>query len=203
MSHYTVIGSYTSPFVRVVRTVCEELNLEYDLENTGFFRTQSEEQSNRVSQANPLMKIPVLLIDGKPLIDSRIIVQYLLKNNALPAGSTFNAGMSIEQENLASVIYGMIDAGILRFIMTGQGAVPDMPYLQRSLERITGGLTYLEASTVLGQSYGFPEIVLVCALDWFKKRGVVDWSAHKKLAAIHAKISEQPALVATRIPENV
>ena len=80
-----LIGSLTSPYVRKVRIVLAEKKLE-----CGFELELPWAVDSKVSQVNPLGKVPVLLLDdGTPLYDSRVIVEYLdsttANNRLIPA----------------------------------------------------------------------------------------------------------------------
>src|SRR5271167_4977530 len=68
-----LVGSHTSPYVRKVRIVLAEKKIEYE-----FIVDNPWDAANQVSEFNPLGKVPVLLMeDGSPLYDSRVIVEYL------------------------------------------------------------------------------------------------------------------------------
>ena len=68
-----LIGSPTSPYVRKVRVVLVEKRLEYE------FATEDVWSADTlISAANPLGKIPCLIMDGgEAMFDSRVIVEYL------------------------------------------------------------------------------------------------------------------------------
>lgn len=199
-----IIGSLTSPFVRITRVICEELGVDYEMDLTAFYARNTPEQEQNVKDHNPLMKVPVLIHGDETVIESRVITDYLLKNFK-PAGDfrpDFPAGMN--EANIVSTLYGIMDSGVLRFIMKSQqpGIDVDTGYLARALERMQSGLVWLDEQKNLGQSFGVPEALMICALDWFKKRNVVDWSGYGNITAVHEKFSGRPSLVATRIPED-
>lgn len=80
-----LIGSLTSPYVRKVRIVLAEKKLECAFEVDSPWSPDS-----KVPNLNPLGKVPVLLLDdGTPLYDSRVIVEYLdattANNRLIPA----------------------------------------------------------------------------------------------------------------------
>ena len=80
-----LIGSLTSPYVRKVRIVLAEKKLECAFELDSPWTTET-----KVPKVNPLGKVPVLLLDdGTPLYDSRVIVEYLdsttANNRLIPA----------------------------------------------------------------------------------------------------------------------
>ena len=66
-------GSRTSPYVRKVRIVMIEKRIECD-----FIEENVWNADTAVTLHNPLTKIPVLVLDdGMPLYDSRVIAEYL------------------------------------------------------------------------------------------------------------------------------
>lgn len=199
-----IIGSLTSPFVRITRVICEELGVAYDMELTSFYARNTPEQETLIKNHNPLMKIPVLVHGEETVIESRVIVTYLLRHFQVESDFRADFPASVTEDNMVSTINGIIEAGVLRFIMKGQqpGADLETGYLVRSLERVQSGLAWLDSQKTLGESFGVPEALLICALEWFKKRHVVDWSGYDHLAAVHAQYAERASLVKTRIPEG-
>ncbi|MBX9871896.1 MAG: glutathione S-transferase N-terminal domain-containing protein [Burkholderiaceae bacterium] len=68
-----LIGSHTSPYVRKVRIVMAEKKLDYTFVLEDVWSDQT-----RIVDANPLGKIPCLIMEGgEALFDSRVIVEYL------------------------------------------------------------------------------------------------------------------------------
>jgi glutathione S-transferase len=68
-----LLASLTSPYARKVRIVLAEKKIEYELVIEAPWSPET-----RVPEFNPLVKIPVLLLDdGSALYDSRVIVEYL------------------------------------------------------------------------------------------------------------------------------
>ena len=68
-----LIGSLTSPFVRKARIVLAEKKIEYTFE-----LDDPWDEKSRVPDANPLGKVPVLVLeDDSTLFDSRVIVEFL------------------------------------------------------------------------------------------------------------------------------
>lgn len=197
-----VIGSLTSPFVRTVRATCAELSVDYELLETSFYKKMNEEDQAIINTNNPLMKVPVLLDEGQAVLDSRVIIEYL--RDKFEQAPVFVNGYAndAQQQNIITTLYGMLDAGVLRFILSSEGADMGNGYLQRSLERMENGLAYIDQHPDIGKEYGVAEMLLICALDWFKKRNVVDWSGYENIGAAYDKWKDRPALIITRIPET-
>ena len=71
-----LIGAISSPYVRKVRVVMAEKKLDYRFvpENVWAADTQ-------IHEANPLGKVPCLVMDGQDAVfDSRVIVEYLARS---------------------------------------------------------------------------------------------------------------------------
>src|ERR1700761_1919404 len=67
-----LIGSLTSPYVRKVRVVLAEKKLDYN------FVLEDVWGSDAILAANPLGKVPVLVMEGaEAVFDSRVIVEYV------------------------------------------------------------------------------------------------------------------------------
>lgn len=198
-----IIGSLTSPFSRIVRTVCEELQLSYELDVTAPYGKLNPEQEQLINSHNPLMKVPVLVDGDEIVLDSRVIITYLLREHQAPESFSAKMPLSIAQENRLSTVYGIQDAGVLRFILSREGFALDKGYLNRSLERIHSGLAFLDKDQDLGKNFGLCELALICCLDWFTKRQIVDWKVYAHLQQVHAQYSDRPSLVKTRIPADL
>lgn len=202
----TIIGSLTSPFVRIVRAMCEELQLPYEMDLTVFFGKQNEGQKQHISNHNPLMRVPVLVDGEQEILDSRIILGHLLKHPEAKPLADFRTAFPIDinEENRLSVIYGVIDAGVLCFILRNlhPEIKPDTGYLVQSQRRIEQGLKWLDADEALGSSFGIPELALICGLEWGAKRETIDWQDFKRLQTIHEQFKDRPSLFKTRIPET-
>ena len=192
-----LIGSLTSPFVRVIRVLCAELGLEYDFKIMPPFAKMSEEEKTFIRKINPLMKIPVLVDGEQNIMESRIIAYYLMRKKSVP-------DLSIEEENSLSIINGAIDAAVLRYIMAIDQDRVDMDhaYLKKSHERIVTSLNYLNGQNWPKDRFGLCEISLMCMLLWFEKRKLFDWRPYKTLVEVYERCKDRPSLVSTAIPDN-
>jgi glutathione S-transferase len=59
-----LIGSVTSPYVRFVRATLAEPGVEHEFTATGSFGKMSPEDERRFVEANPLMTLSTLLVNG-------------------------------------------------------------------------------------------------------------------------------------------
>lgn len=193
-------GYRTSPFFRIVHTLCIELGIECELDIITFLMKATPDELKSLQSKNPLMKIPVLTDGDTIVFDSRIICNYLLNKSSTTGDISFP--LSIDEENRLSVIYGMVDAGILRFIMALGDADMDRGYMKRSYERIGESLAYLDSLDYSDAKFGLCDIALVSALEWFEKRNVYDWKTFPELQKIYTLHKDRASLIETRIPEN-
>lgn len=200
-----LIGSLTSPYTRLVRVTLAELGLEHEFEVTAPFGRLDAAQSERIDSLNPLMKVPILAFGGERLLDSRVILMHLLRGHARPG--QFGAGFpeSAQRENQLSVVYGVIESGILRFLFINSHPEvnADAGYMARSLKRMQVGLGWLDRELPRDDTFGPPEAMLVCGLEWFSKRNIVDWSVYPNLVACHARHANRPSLAGSRIPKEI
>ncbi len=193
-------GYKTSPYFRLIHALCLELDIDCDLDIITFLLKATPEEMDAIKQKNPLMKIPILVDGDTTIMDSRIIANYLL--NKVGDTGDISFPLSIEDENRLSVIYGMLDSGILRFIMSHGDTDMDEGYMKRSYERIGESLTFLSKQTFEENKFGLPEMLLVCALEWFDKRQVYDWKTFPEIQKIYAFYKERASLIETRIPKT-
>lgn len=197
-----IIGSLTSPFVRSVRIACEELKLNYEMEVTTFFAKNTPEQESFIRNHNPLMRVPVLIDGNNTIIDSRIIINYLLKQYGNGNNFSSRPPLNIREENIITTTYGLIDSGVLRFILQNTQANINMSegYAARSLERMYSALEWLNTQKEFSEVFGAAESLLICALDWIKKRDIANWSKYDNLVSLHEKFATRDSVIKTMIP---
>lgn len=100
-----LLGSSTSPYVRKCRVAAIELGLADEVEHVNVGPTSDE-----VTAANPVMKVPALVLnDGESLFDSRIILRYL---NNYVGGPLYPVG-HWDVQRRESQAEGLLDAALL------------------------------------------------------------------------------------------
>lgn len=195
-----VIGSKTSPFVRIVRACALELGVECDFHVTSSMLNPTEEDIKLVNEKNPLMKIPILEDGDTRVIESRIIVNYLLKKaKEQGSESLVNTDLSDQDQHDLSVIYGMSDSVLLNYIL-GKTSDIDLSvgYPARCLMRVGHAYEHLNAQKHIGETFGIVELVLICILDFTKATGVYDWSGHTHLVDIYERYADRESLMTTK-----
>lgn len=170
----TLYGTTTSPFVRKVRIHALEMGVPFTLVDTA-----PDAGQTALKAVSPLWKVPVAVIDGETVLDSRVIIRELWERHGALA-STHNLrrpgeGMTrLAEENLLTMIDGVLDAAINRFYLRRDG-LPETGYIAKQKDRFENALAHV--STLLKGAYftdipklGVSEISLICTLSWLTFR---------------------------------
>lgn len=191
---YILIGSQTSPFVRRMRMLME--NIPYEFKEMNVFETDDAIALNKI---NPLNQIPVLQDGEQTIIDSRQIFNYLNLMHKLH-------NMNWEDENTLTIVTGAMDAGISLLLMkrSGMNITEPFMYVNRQKERIESVMNYMKPyMTGDGlKEWNFITMSLYCFLDWASFRELVklsDYPEAEKFLAAHA---ERPIVKKTAIPRG-
>ncbi|PWF45036.1 glutathione S-transferase N-terminal domain-containing protein [Massilia glaciei] len=191
-----LIGSLASPFVRKVRVVLAEKKLDYDYELESVW-----DAGTQIHLSNPLGKVPCLIMDdGTPMIDSRVIVEYLDTLTPvcklLPPQSRDRASVKC-WEALAD---GVLDAAVLvRLEHTLRPAEQQSAaWIARQMNKVHAGLAAMSADLgelpfCKGNQYTLADVAVGCALGWIQFRfPEIDWPEdYPNLARLYAKLSER------------
>ncbi len=195
-----LIGSLTSPYVRKVRVVLAEKKIDYE-----FALENPWNADTRVGESNPLGKVPVLLLDdGTPVFDSRVIVEYLdatAPNNRLIPASGRERMLVRRWEALAD---GLLDAAVGAFLEAKRdpGERSDS-WVQRQRGKIAAAL---DAAAELGDggwchgtAISLADIALGAALGYLDFRfSDIDWrSSHPNLGRLQERLMQRPSFQET------
>ncbi len=191
-----LIGSSASPYVRKVRVVLAEKKLDYafELENVWIAET-------RIHLANPLGKVPCLIMeDGSPMYDSRVIVEYLDTLTPvcklLPPNGRERADIKV-WEALAD---GVLDAAILaRLEKTLRPAEQQSAaWIERQMTKVHASLSVMAANLgdapfCKGNHYTLADVAVGCTLGWLAFRfPEIGWrDDYPNLARLFDKLSER------------
>jgi glutathione S-transferase len=190
-------GTTTSPFVRRVRVVAAELGVSF-----AWVDAFTEDGQARMRQRSPIWKVPVVEIDGRTLIDSRVIVNYLFETRG--RGPFRVPRDPWEERNLCNVVDGALESSIHLFYLEREGADPNsLPYLRKQRDRTKNALAHLASRLDGGyftadHALGVSELALVTALDWMQFRKTFDASELPPLVAFLAEHADRKSLVETR-----
>jgi len=157
-----------------------------------------------INSANPLGKIPALIVDGKTaMFDSHVICEYL--DSLAPAPVLFPNGGPERWKTLvlASLADGMLDAALL--LVYEKRFRPEEnwhgPWQQRQQAKIDRALDHLEkAPPAWGASPDYGHLTLAAALGYLDFRHEGKWrAAHPKLISwLDRFAAAVPAFEATR-----
>lgn len=186
---YVILGSVTSPFVRRIRMLLADL--PHELRSINIFEGPGMVELQRV---NPIKQIPVLLDDGQPVWDSRIIFQHLNRKHQWET-------MDLDKENRLTAIEGALDAGIALMLLKRSGCDLEQPlmYVQRQKDRIRSVLDWITpwAQGPEAKLWSFSSMSLYAALDWMEFREIYPVNQHPGLQGFLETHREHPVVVAT------
>jgi glutathione S-transferase len=167
-----LIGSSNSPFARKVRVVLAEKKIECAFEEASPLSPDS-----RVSEHNPLNKIPVLVLeDGRSLYDSRVIVEFL--DNVSPVNRLIPAANRerIDVRRWEALADGVLDAAILiRYEGQRPEAQRSPEWIARQGSKMEAGLAVLDRDLgdkpwCTGIDFTLADIALGCCLSYLDFR---------------------------------
>ena len=199
-----LIASLTSPFARKVRVVIAEKHIECELQVDVPW-----EADTHVADYNPLGKIPVLLLDdGTPLYDSRVIVEYL--DHATPVHNLLpkEARSRIAVKRWEALADGVTDAAATIFLEKKRPAAQQsVDWITRQELKISRGLAAIAKDLgnhvwCMGDTYTLADIAVGCALGYLDLRFThINWrEAHPNLAQLSIKINERLSFSSTMPP---
>lgn len=189
-----LIGSLTSPFVRKVRIVADEKHI--DLE---FIVDVPWHPDTKVSEFNPLGKVPVLVLDdGATLFDSRVIVEYL--DTVTPVSRLIPEGnrQRIAVKRWEALADGITDSAALIFIERTQRATEhqNQDWITRQEQSVFRGLEAMseelgEKKWCTGDLMNLADITVGCTLGYLDFRfPEINWrEAHPNLAKLADRLN--------------
>jgi len=196
MDAMKLYGTTTSPFVRRVRIVAAEAGVAHELIDTALADGQAA-----LRAISPVWKVPVADLDGRILLDSRVIIDWLTTTRGW--GGLAPPRDRWAQANLLSMIDGALDSAIAVFYLRRDGMdVSTLPFAQRQRDRIAaifdrlGG--ELDAGR-LGAEPGLAEVSLACTLDWMEFRDAYPVaSLAGRFDGVRAAMAARPSVATTR-----
>ena len=200
-----LIGSAASPFVRKVRVVMAEKRLDYQ-----FIVEDVWSATTTISSANPLGKVPCLVMEGsEAMFDSRVIVEYL--DTLSPVGKLIpqQSRERAEVKTWEALADGVMDAGVLCRLEATWGGRADgersEAWMDRQRGKIVAGIAAMakglgEKPFCSGIHLSLSDIAVGCALGWIGFRfPEVDWrTAHPNLDRLHEKLLLRPSFAETK-----
>ena len=199
-----LIGSTTSPYVRKVRVVMAEKKLDY-----AFVTEDVWAASTTIASANPLGKVPCLIMEGaEALFDSRVIVEYL--DTLSPVGKLIPAvgRERAEIKTWEALADGVLDAAILaRMEATWSErseAQRSPAWIARQMRKCNDALKAMSLGLgdkpfCAGIHLSLADIAVGCALGYLDFRfPELDWrSEYPNLVKLHDKLLQRPSFADT------
>ncbi|UUX48154.1 glutathione S-transferase [Nisaea acidiphila] len=200
-----LIYSPASPFVRKVLVHLKELGLEDKVEFAKV-ATSVVDQSPELAAANPVTKIPTLVMDnGKPLYDSRIITQYLA--SLAPDCGYYPADGEARWDvlRLEATAEGLMDAAVNARYERGLRPAEKQwdDWVDGQMKKVEGALKALDGEAAsFGDRVDAGIIAVACACGYLDFRyGDMGWrESYPSLAAWYANFSERPSMKETQPP---
>ncbi|MEO8846047.1 MAG: glutathione S-transferase family protein [Kofleriaceae bacterium] len=186
-----IYGTTTSPFVRRVLVVAEELG-----EPIERVETASEAGMAELRSVSPIGKVPVAIVNDAPLFDSRAIHAWLTATHG--SWGTHSA----HETNLVNAIDAAIDSVIQLFYLRRDGvAVEGSVFEKRQLDRAETIFAWLATQVAEGTfsgGFGYAELSLICGLDWMEFRKAYPIERAAGVESVRARWRDRPSLVSTR-----
>ena len=206
MAKVEIIGVPQSNFVWVVRMVCEEKGVPYDL-------TPARPHSTEVDAIHPFGKIPAMRHGDVSLCESKAIATYIDRSFNGPKVIPDDPRGAAETEKWISLINTQIDPIMVRqyllnyvFPKTADGT-PDREAIDAALPAMQNQINVLDRAVsssghLAGNGFTLADIDLLPILYYLQKypEGEAMVNGAKNLTAYFAKHSERPCYKATIPP---
>ena len=187
-----------SPFARKARIALLEKALPHEAVVQNPWQTSIA--------ANPLGKVPALLLDdGRVIHDSSVIVEYLETLGAPPRLIPAEPALRVAHRQIEALADGICEAVVLIVAERGRPAdKQSAQWIARQAGKLPPALAELERT--LGKSefftscgYGLAEIATGCALGYLDLRfPELDWRAgHPKLRGLAERLAQRRAFEET------
>jgi glutathione S-transferase len=199
-----LIMSSTSPFARKVRIVLAEKKIECPQVEISPWSADNE-----VHAYSPLGKVPVLVLDdGTPLFDSRVIVEYL--DNVSPVSRLIPepSRQRIAVRKWEALADGISEASIGVVIERRRPAAQQSAdFIARQERKMREGLADLgrglnDETWCNGEGYSLADIATGCALGYLDLRHRdLGWrDAYPNLARLYERLSKRASFADTAPP---
>ncbi len=209
-------GTTTSPFVRRVCVVAAEVGEPVDRVDTAL-----EAGMAALREVSPIRKVPVAVIDGRTLFDSRTIIDWLVTtrgwHDLAPARDRWH------ELNVLNAIDAALDSVIQLFYLRRDGVaiaspgsagarsdataarsmIDGTPYAERQLARTDAIFAWLGTQLAkhgrgFGDGFGLAELALISTLDWMEFRKTYPTERASAVASVRAAWADRPSLASTK-----
>lgn len=200
-----LIGSTSSPYVRKVRVVLAEKKLDCDFVLEDVWAAQTT-----IGDANPLGKVPCLIMEGaEAIFDSRVIVEYL--DTLSPVGKLIpvQGRDRAEIKTWEALADGVLDASILARLESTWGgrdaAQRSQAWIDRQIGKVQSALKAMSQGLgdkpfCVGIHLTLADISVGCALGYLDFRFPdIDWRIdYPNLLKLHDKLMLRSSFIDTQ-----
>lgn len=183
-------GSQTSPYVRRLRLLME--NIDYEFISLDVYEGEGRKTIQKVS---PLAKIPVLENPPETIFDSRQIFEYLCESSVHPK-------LDWDRKNVLTIIDGINEAFVnFALLRRSNIEVPkDSLYGMINWDRIDNGMKELDHMIAKGEfdQWDYASMSLYCLIEWVEFRKLKDLSEYKNLKVFMDKFKDDPIVKETK-----
>ncbi len=196
-----LLGSLTSPYVRKARIVLAEKKIDYTFE-----LDDPWDEKSRVADANPLGKVPVLVLDDdSTLFDSRVIVEFLDSVSPISRLIPTNNREKIEVKRWEALADGVLDAAVAMVLERRRPAKQKSEaVIRRQMDKVERGVAVMARDLAdkpwcTGNAFTLADIACGTALAYLDFRhDAFDWRVlYANLAKLAAKLAERPSFADT------
>jgi len=196
-----LLGSRTSPFVRKTRIVLAEKRIEYTFELDDPWNEKS-----RIPDANPLGKVPVLVLDDdSTLFDSRVIVEFLDSVSPITRLIPSDNREKIEVKRWEALADGVLDAAVVVVLERRRPSKQQSETtIKRQMDKIERGVAVMARDLGVkpwctGNTFTLADVACGVALGYLDFRHAsFDWRVlHANLAKLATKLAERPSFADT------
>ena len=194
-------GTATSPYVRRIRFVLEDLGVPYTLVDVF-----SDEGQAELRTKTPLWKVPTLDLDGEVLWDSGVILERLFAEHGFGGLRAETEATRWQEARLRSSVDEVLNTLIKFFYLRKDGVdVSEVAYLAKDQARVHSTLEWLEGQ-LRGDwcsddgGFGRTELYLYTLLDWIDFREVLPLDNRPGLLAFAEAHRRHPLLEKTAPP---
>ena len=201
-----LIGALTSPYVRKVRIVMAEKKLDYQ------FELEEVWTSDAILKANPLGKVPCLVLEGgEAIFDSRVIVEYVDTRSPVSRLIPDGNRERTEVRTWEALADGVLDAAILARLeqtFTGRSAEQrSQAWVDRQLGKVDAALAAMSTGLAdkpwcSGNHLSLADIAVGCAVGYLDFRfPAIAWrERHANLTRLSDKLSARQSFIDTLPP---
>jgi glutathione S-transferase len=157
-------------------------------------------RNETVFGANPLGKVPVLILDdGTAIFDSTVICDYLDRRHEKPSLIPAEGAARIRCLRLQAVAQGLADSGItLRWELTRRPEALRWPAMaEGQCAKLLASYDYIEREQSFLGPLDLGQIALATSLSWIEFRDLPSFRGHPQLARWYDDFSARPSMLQT------